>query len=119
MHRELTTHRVSGLNERLTVVSTDDVGPGGAFYDYCISIDHAPSHRPIDSCEIHFHKGDLAKGANGISSEALLSIIEDRLTAFQSGPLACRENALALLHVQDARMCLQSRHRLDGMKGHA
>jgi hypothetical protein len=50
-------------------------------------------------------------GVNGISNEVLLTIVEDRLKGFQSGPYACRENALALTHVQDAMHWLHHRTR--------
>jgi len=48
---------------------------------------------------------------NGISNEALLAIVEDRLKGFQSGQYACRENALALTKLQEAMMWLHSRTR--------
>ena len=54
-------------------------------------------------------------GVNGISGEALLAIVEDRLIGFQSGGYACRENAVALTKVQEAIMWLQKR-TLDRMR---
>jgi hypothetical protein len=54
-------------------------------------------------------------GVNGISNEALLAIVEDRLLGFQAGPYSCRENAVALTKVQEAMMWLQKR-TLDRVK---
>jgi hypothetical protein len=48
---------------------------------------------------------------NGVSNEALLAIVEDRLQGFQSGPFACRENAVALTKLQESMMWLQKRTR--------
>ena len=46
---------------------------------------------------------------NGISQEALLAILIDRLRGFQSGQYACRENAIALTKLEEATMWLQKR----------
>jgi len=63
-------------------------------------------------------------GANGISNEALLAIVEHRLQCFQSSEFACRENAvaltklqeaIALIKLQEAMMWLQKR-TLDRMR---
>jgi len=44
-----------------------------------------------------------------VTHEVLLAIVEDRLKGFQSGPYACRENAVALLAVQTAMAFLKAR----------
>lgn len=56
-------------------------------------------------------------GVNGISNEALLAIVEDRLLGFQSGEYACRENAVALTKIQEAMMWLQKRTRDRAARG--
>jgi hypothetical protein len=48
---------------------------------------------------------------NGISIEALLAIVEDRLLGFQSGQFSCRENSIALTKVQEALLWLAKRTR--------
>lgn len=50
-------------------------------------------------------------GFNGISNEALLAVIIDRMRGFQSGEFKCRENAIALTHLEDAMHWLQHRTR--------
>ena len=65
-----------------------------------------------DHQDITFQEGPIAEyGVNGISNEALLAIIEDRLAGFQAGPFACRENALALTKIQEAMHWLHHRTR--------
>jgi len=103
--RVLTSHKVDGLNEALVVSVTDEPGSGGACHEYLIaSLDVL--------CEIGFQDGPIGEvGVNGISNEALLAIVEDRLIGFQSGEFRCRENAVALTKLQEAMMWLQQRTR--------
>ena len=120
MTRELTSHKVNGLNEALKIEVLDEPGAGGACHDYAITFmddrvgyERSPiSERHGRNCIISFQNGPIAEnGINGISNEALLAIVEDRLKSFQAGPYACRENALALTHVQDAMHWLHHRTR--------
>jgi hypothetical protein len=112
MGRELTSHKVNWLNEVLKVEAEDGPGPGGASHEYRVSIDET-KHRPEAgwvALNISFQNGPVQEaGANGVSNEALLAIVEDRLLGFQSGQYACRENAIALTKLQEAMMWLQKR----------
>lgn len=116
--RELTSHKVNGLNEALNVRVMDEPGPGGACHDYAIDFydqrygrERSPnSDRHGRNCIISFQKGPIGEaGVNGISQEALLAIVEDRLVGFQSGQYATQDNAEALLHVRQAMECLHRR----------
>jgi len=119
MH-ELTSHKVNGLNEQLLIEAVDERGVGGANHVYEITY-AGPLVVPIDSVDgvavsspvchtIQFQNGGIAEvGVNGISNEALLAIVEDRLVGFQSGQFSCRENAVALTKIQEAMMWLQKR----------
>lgn len=108
--RELTSHKVNGLNEALTIKVMDEPGQGNACHVYRILFDDVNGLG--QGVEIRFQNGPIKEfGVNGISGEALLSIVEDRLLSFQSGEYACRENAIALTHIQDALMWLQKRTR--------
>lgn len=120
--RELTSHKVNGLNESLKIEVHGAPGQGGACYAYDVvgfdtkdnsaSVDTQGYRRSFSRVPIVFQNGPIAEsGVNGISNEALLSIVEDRLKGFQSGPYACRENALALTHIQDALHWLLHRTR--------
>ena len=46
---------------------------------------------------------------HGVLDCDLLEIVRDRLTAFQSGPYACQENACALTHIEEALMWMNRR----------
>jgi hypothetical protein len=64
------------------------------------------------SLSILFQNGPIPeKGTNGVTHEALLAILVDRMQGFQKGQYACRENAIALTHLEEALMWLQKRTR--------
>jgi hypothetical protein len=119
--RELTSHKVNGLNEALTITVLDEPGQGNACHKYAVewkAREDGQGFRDAATMEWHdatlitFQSGPIAEaGVNGISGEALLAIVEDRLLGFQSGPYACRENAIALTKIQEAMMWLQKRTR--------
>jgi hypothetical protein len=113
--REITSHKVNGLNEAIMVLAKDGPGPGGASHHYLVSPHTLPGDHPegaINPVEIKFQNGPIAEaGVNGISNEALLAVVIDRLQGFQSGQYACRENAIALTKLQEAQMWLLSRTR--------
>lgn len=111
MGREITSHKLNGLNDALRIDVLDNPGHGNACHKY--QIRHFVQHEiDADLCSILFQNGPIAEhGVNGISNEALLAIVEDRLLGFQAGEYACRENALALTAIQEAMMWLQKRTR--------
>lgn len=108
--RELTSHKVNGLNEVITITVMDEPGQGNACHEYNLTMNHGDG--TCHGAEIRFQNGSIQEfGVNGISNEALLAIVEDRLVGFQSGAFACRENAIALTKIQEAMMWLQKRTR--------
>ena len=116
--RELTNHNVNGLNDAIIIRVLDDPGPGGANHEYILVLDPAfeepnrEDHRLVRSARISFQKGPIHETrVNGISNEALLAIVEDRLIGFQRGDFSCRENALALTKLQEALHWLHHRTR--------
>ncbi len=112
--REITDHKLNGLNEALSITVLDEPGSGGANHEYLIEwpVSEAVKSVVKTSTQISFQNGPIAEaGVNGISGEALIAIQIDRLRCFQKGPYACRENAIALTHLEDALMWLQKRTR--------
>jgi len=110
VHRQLTSHKVNGLNEALKIEVLDEPGQGNACHEYVIRV--PLEDKTVRSDFIQFQNGPITEaGVNGISNEALLAIVEDRLDGFQSGQYACRENAAALTKIQEAMMWLQKRTR--------
>ena len=111
MSRSLTSHKVNGLNESINIIVMDEPGQGNACHHYRVEpITDQHPQGAINPAEIKFQNGPIAvAGVNGLSNEALLAIVEDRLKGFQSGQYACRENAIALTHIQDAMHWLHHR----------
>lgn len=102
--RTITDHIVNPVNDRISISVMDEPGAGGANHHYAVNIDGGAL------VDIHFQNGPIAEaGVNGVTQEALLAIVADRLRSFQSGPFACRENALALTKIEEAQHWLQSR----------
>ena len=111
--REITSHKVNGLNDSISIKVLDEPGQGGANHVYELSLTHGgngeqPAPGPV--LMIKFQNGPIKEaGYNGFSGEALLAVVEDRLKSFQEGPYKCRENACALTHLQEAMMWLHRR----------
>lgn len=102
--REINDHKVNPVNDLLDVTTADEPGAGGANHEYEIGFKGALM------CKVDFQNGPIAEaGVNGVTQEALLAIVADRLRSFQAGPFACRENALALTKVEEAMHWLQQR----------
>lgn len=59
---------------------------------------------------IDFQNGPVKEnGVNGVTEENLLAIVANRLENFQSSDFACKENHLALIHIEEAIMWLKKR----------
>jgi hypothetical protein len=116
--RTLTDHKLNGLNEAITIDVLDEPGQGGACHEYAMSLNPIAEAAPNLIGEekrlqrVSFQNGPIKEsGVNGVSQEALVAILIDRLRSFQAGPYACRENAIALTHFEEALMWLQKRTR--------
>lgn len=118
--RELHGHKVNPANDTLKIEVTDALGAGGANHRYEITgFDTAnnASHVSADgyghSCSrqvVLFQNGPIDDyGVNGVTHEALLEIVADRLRSFQKGLYACKANACALTHIEEAQHWLQQR----------
>ncbi len=109
--RILTDHTVSGDQAvQLNIAVTDEPGAGGAFHRYEVAWPGIQIYPVDETVKIPFQNGPIKEfGVNGITQEALLAIVIDRLRCFQAGPFSCRENAIALTHCEEALMWLQRR----------
>lgn len=114
--RKLTDHIVKGdsVNHQLEIQVTDEPGSGGANHRYEIWWE---ATNPIGDkfktpLEIVFQNGPIKEaGVNGVTHEALLAIVIDRLRAFQKGPFASEFNDRALHHARLALNEMQARTR--------
>ena len=104
--REITSHKTNAVNDAITITVLDEPGPGGASHDYDVSVE------AVGTVLLHFQKGPIAEaGVNGITQEALLAIVIDRLECFQNGPFPAPENQCALDHAREALEWLHTRTR--------
>ena len=114
--RELNDHKVNPANDTLSVRVLDEPGSGGANHVYEVSgykYDGVPK-----STLIVFQNGPINEaGVNGLTHEALLAILCDRLRGFQMGPYHSPDNAEALQCLEQAQTALQRRTRARMARG--
>ena len=111
--RTLTDHIVDGdsVNHQVTITVTDERGSGGASHAYSLSwANERDQTEPYTF--IRFQNGPIKQvGVNGLTHEALLAVVIDRLRSFQAGPYACNSNEMALSACQAALAHLKERTR--------
>lgn len=93
-------------NNLNAVYRWDKPGPGGAWHKYLIQ-----DAETKGGVVVIFQEGPRnEKGSHpGILNCDLLEIVRDRLKCFQAGDYACRENACALTHIEEALMWMNRR----------
>ena len=107
--RQIEDHKVNPANDVLTITVRDAPGSGGANHEYHIGDFHSDKDGKVDIALL-FQNGPIPEaGVNGVTHEVLLAIVADRLRGFQSGPYACKANACALTHIEEAMHWLQQR----------
>lgn len=119
MSREITSHKVNPCNDKIGIFVTDEPGAGGANHRYEITDmeynANASFKQPArQDCRLllMFQNGPIPEnGTNGVTQEVLLAIIIDRLKSFQAGPYSCKENSVALTHLETAELWLNKRTR--------
>lgn len=61
---------------------------------------------------IKFQEGPIKEnGVNGVQVEDVINVLVNRLDGFQKGGFPCRENALAITKLEEARLWLNERTR--------
>jgi hypothetical protein len=106
----------------LRIAVVDEPGSGGANHAYVIhgyrqernpSLERVQDYldaNDIDRTNILFQNGPIPHaGVNGVTHEALLAVLIDRLQGFQGGEFACKENAEAMSCLEEAMMILHAR----------
>ena len=114
--RTITDHKVNGLNDALEITAHERATASGAphRYDILARCEDVPGVGPrMVGVNLRFQSQPISKpeDVNGISNEALLAVVADRLRCFQDGPFKCRENAVALTKIEEAMMWLHKRTR--------
>jgi hypothetical protein len=120
--RELTKHIVEGdsANHQLKIEVIDEPGAGGANHLYMVTGFDTETNQSDPFVSRHgqsakhstilFQNGPIKEvGVNGLTQEALVAVVIDRMESFQNGPYACEQNAKALYHLGRALGYLQLR----------
>ena len=118
--RTINDHKINPANDTITITVEDEPGAGGANHLYRVTGFNTTSNAsdpfvarhggPAEHATILFQNGTIPEnGVNGITHEVLLAIVADRLRSFQAGPFACKANACALTHIEEAQHWLQQR----------
>ncbi len=111
--REVKYQKVGAVDKALKIEVADEPGLGGASFKYDLLTRNF--NEWAKKARIEFQKGPVVTeaapegGPNGVSDEALVAVVIDRLRSFQAGPASCRENAIALTHLEDALHWLNHR----------
>ncbi len=114
--RKITTHLNMNPTMFVDVHALDGPGPGGASHHYELSTQTADGGRAVIA-DLGFQNGPVESqdgqratvGINGITNEALLAVVIDRMQGFQSGEFRCRENAIVITHLETALLWLDKR----------
>jgi hypothetical protein len=117
--RQINDHMINPANDKLTIAVIDEAGAGGGNHAYKVSgfdlsTNKSAGNGVLQNCAtelvIYFQNGTIPEnGVNGLTQEVLLAIVADRLRSFQAGPFACKANACALTHIEEAQHWLQQR----------
>ena len=107
--REVQFEKFGALHEAARVQAKEP-GAGGAPTFYRIEIG-GTDERPLYVHTVEFQDRNPADAITGPSNEILIAVLIDRMQGFQNGPGKCRENAIALTHLEEALLWLQKRTR--------
>ena len=110
-------YRDVGLFTDKIKINANEAGAGGASTEYNVDLDSSEGEIRT---EINFQVGNPLENVNGITNEALLSILIDRMEGFNSGNFRTREGALVLTKLEEALHWMQARtmeRRARGVEG--
>jgi len=108
--RPLSDHRNNKFNrECVEVFTVDGRQADNAHHVYRIEVydryDGKPDQGMVAYCDISFQNGGLKEvGPNGITDQALIAIVLDRVRSFNDGPYRCRENSMMITKLEEALM---------------
>lgn len=95
----ITKTRIFGETERLYIKTLDEPDSKNGGVNHHFAICEQNSTEPLQI--IKFQHGPIKEnGINGIQNVDLLNIVIDNLQHFQKGDFSCRENAIALTHLE-------------------
>lgn len=92
------------LNE---VYRMGEPGPGGAYHDYAIV--NAETQEIVAAVEFQKGHRNDPEARNGALDCDLVEMVRDRMKTFQEGEFECRENHMALFHLEEALYWMNKR----------
>jgi len=104
--RQVTYRDVTVMKEYITIEG-NEAGAGGASTEYDIHVDMGDNGN--DTSNFRFQTGNPAEEVNGLTNEALLSVVLDRLQGFAKGPFPSRETSIAITKIEEALHWMHSR----------
>lgn len=113
--RHIKYEQVSDLEKKITISADErDAEMGNGSHVYTVKLELTDTGDSamdeFQETEIRFQHGPAKdNGRNGITNEALLVIVADRLRCFQESPFHCPENGQALEFIEEALRCLNER----------
>ena len=109
--REIIIHKTHGNDRQPVLLALGNPTIAGAEQDY--QIIYAEPDGLDHITEINF----ISLEQDGVTNEALLAIVIDRLEGFQAGRFPCDENEQAMLACEEALRCLHLRTRVRITRG--
>lgn len=117
---EITSHKLSVVNNRLMIAALDDAGDG-SIHRYAVTgfdtsenpsaINRNGTRRKQTALSILFQNGPVDEvGVNGVTLEALFAIAIDQLE-IQNAANPCSEFELALEHARESLKAIHDRTR--------
>lgn len=108
--RRLSTIQKRG-NPNAVYYSKADRGEERARHEYVVCREEDDPTDCAELLRVPFQTGSAGSdySADGVTDADLLEMVRDRLTAFQDGAHACRENAQALIHIEEALLWIAKR----------
>ncbi len=114
--RPLTDHQNNAFNRKCVAVYTDDErASDAAHHKYKIVVnswteDGESGSYPVEVCDLKFQNGGLKEvGANGITDQALIAVVLDRMRSFNDGQFRCRENSMIITKLEEAMLWMEKR----------
>lgn len=114
--RELYDHKVNRFNREHVIVRTaDERASDNAHHKYeILVVNEAQSSNEtsqiVEDCRLIFQNGGLKEvGANGITDQALIAVVLDRIRSFNDGQFRCRENSIVITKLEEALLWLEKR----------
>lgn len=118
-----------------TIINTEDIAEKVSYYlnayDDEMRLKAKPeiqmvgfnlSNGPRSFIRVQFQNGPINEvGVNGCQIDDVIDVLIERLTGFQKGAHPCRENALAITKLEEAKHWLEHRtkaRKAQGVEGH-